>query len=126
MNHEAGLQLYTIAKEDHEALLILLASPASLSISCFHAQQAVEKYLKAVLSTHGIRYPFTHDLLELSGFLADNAITLPVADEQLEKLNPFAVKQRYDRPPLVKVTREEVKEIVDLIANWCEKQLHDR
>lgn len=29
---------------------------------CFHAQQCVEKYLKALLSLHGIDFPKTHDL----------------------------------------------------------------
>src|ERR1700732_2787627 len=28
----------------------------------FHAQQAVEKSLKAVLSLRGVEFPFTHDL----------------------------------------------------------------
>jgi len=37
----------------------------------FHAQQAVEKSLKAVLTSRGIRYPWTHDLGGLIDLLAD-------------------------------------------------------
>lgn len=29
---------------------------------CFHAQQASEKALKAVLGSHGVPFPKTHDL----------------------------------------------------------------
>jgi len=33
--------------------------------ACFHAQQCVEKYLKARLQEAGLAFPKTHDLLEL-------------------------------------------------------------
>jgi HEPN domain-containing protein len=32
---------------------------------CFNAQQCVEKYLKALLITQGLKFPKTHDLGEL-------------------------------------------------------------
>jgi HEPN domain-containing protein len=33
--------------------------------ACFHAQQAAEKYLKAVLQEHGSTVPRTHNLITL-------------------------------------------------------------
>ena len=33
--------------------------------ACFHAQQCVEKYLKARLQKTGLAFPKTHDLLNL-------------------------------------------------------------
>ncbi len=33
--------------------------------ACFHAQQCAEKYLKAVLHQRRIKFPKTHDLVEL-------------------------------------------------------------
>lgn len=36
---------------------------------CFHAQQCVEKYLKALLVWKGIDFPKTHDLEKLIGML---------------------------------------------------------
>ena len=32
---------------------------------CFHAQQTIEKYLKAFLQEHGVNFPKTHSLIEL-------------------------------------------------------------
>lgn len=61
----------------------------------FHAQQAVEKALKAWLAFLGRSYPFRHDLGELLAAL-DNA------GEDIENLwpladfTPFAVQLRYD------------------------------
>lgn len=115
--------LFERAEEDRRVLMhILFVSDISLSSSCFHAQQAVEKYIKAVLSKNNIEFPFTHDLEELAR-LYDGE--LPVSGEQLKKLNPFAVKARYDQIPEVNATREEVKEIVELVADWCKKQIYD-
>ncbi len=118
--------LFDIAEEDRAAFKALIKTPSiSLSVCCFHAQQAVEKYMKAVLSKHKIAFPFTHDLLELYDLLLAFPVIFPVSRDDLKKLNPFAVKQRYDRLPEIHITREEAEEIVDSIAHWCKKQIHD-
>lgn len=61
----------------------------------FHAQQAVEKLLKAWLACLGKSYPFRHDLGELVAALdeagEDTLTVWPLAD-----LTPFAVQLRYD------------------------------
>lgn len=41
---------------------ILILEEAPANICCFHAQQAVEKYLKAYLISKSIVFPKTHDL----------------------------------------------------------------
>jgi len=114
-----------IAEEDREAFLVLVNSDVALAAACFYAQQSVEKYLKAVLSKENIPFPFTHDLIKLYYLFQDHHITFPFSMEMLEKLNPFAVKQRYDRTPILHTTRDEVKSIVNTIADWCKEQLHD-
>lgn len=61
----------------------------------FHAQQAVEKSLKAWLAFLGRSYPFRHDLGELLAALA--AAGEDVEDLwTLADLTPFAVQLRYD------------------------------
>ncbi len=61
---------------------------------CFHAQQCVEKYLKALLTLHGVRFPKTHDLTELFPLLPPQAqLTIPSSD--LVEINPYAVETRY-------------------------------
>lgn len=55
---------------------------------CFHAQQCAEKYLKALLLARGVRFPRTHDLLELRSLLptTDQAA---FAELGLKALNPY-------------------------------------
>ncbi len=61
----------------------------------FHAQQAVEKYLKAWLASKGREYPLTHDIRALLAELkADGEDVEPFWD--LVELNAFAVQFRYE------------------------------
>jgi HEPN domain-containing protein len=61
--HEQALLFIRKAAED-EALLAEVVSAARISneIFGFHAQQAAEKLLKALLSEFGIPFPRTHNL----------------------------------------------------------------
>lgn len=61
----------------------------------FHAQQACEKFIKAVLVHHGIIFDRTHDLVARVALGAVHAIAFPVDDDQLRLLNSYAVKFRY-------------------------------
>ncbi|MBF0213937.1 MAG: HEPN domain-containing protein [Magnetococcales bacterium] len=63
---------------------------------CFHAQQAVEKCLKAVLMEKGVSFRRTHDLDELVDLIIDAGITFPFDPNQFSLLNPFAVQWRYE------------------------------
>jgi HEPN domain-containing protein len=62
----------------------------------FHAQQAVEKALKAWLAAIDVEYPRIHDLDELSSLLADNGQQVESEFRDLASLTPFAVQFRYD------------------------------
>lgn len=62
----------------------------------FHAQQAVEKVLKAWLSFLGVGYPKTHDLEELFTLLEDQKQTVPENFRSLTDLTDFAVQFRYE------------------------------
>jgi HEPN domain-containing protein len=61
----------------------------------FHAQQAVEKALKAVLAAEGIEFPFVHDLASLSRLCEKSGIEVPSTLDGAEDLTPFAVIERY-------------------------------
>lgn len=61
----------------------------------FHAQQAVEKMLKAVLSLHELPYPRIHDLTELVDLLRENKISTPEYLEEVDRLTPFVTLFRY-------------------------------
>lgn len=62
---------------------------------CFDAQQAVEKALKAVLISRGVRFPHVHDLGELLRVIKESGITVPLGIDEVAVLNPFAVQARY-------------------------------
>jgi len=61
---------------------------------CFHAQQAAEKYLKALLTQRAIEFPRSHDLAALAARLR-NAPRLELSREQLDWLTRFATVTRY-------------------------------
>src|SRR5437899_1804273 len=67
----------------------------------FHAQQAIEKAMKAVLEARRVQYPFTHDLVKLLSLLATCGIICPVSADDAERFNPFAVHLRYDMEAVV-------------------------
>jgi HEPN domain-containing protein len=60
----------------------------------FHCQQAIEKYLKALLTLSGVSAPHTHDVEKLLALLPpDKGLSIPV--ESLVAINPYAVDVRY-------------------------------
>ena len=61
---------------------------------CFHAQQCVEKYLKALLVWKGIPFPKTHDLAALVAILP-KVLQNILAGEEQELLTEYAAVTRY-------------------------------
>ena len=52
--------------------------------------------MKALISSHNRKYPFTHDLEDLADLLVDCNEVLPALKFSLQLLTPFGVKLRYD------------------------------
>ena len=102
-----------------------LVSP---EILCFHAQQAVEKALKAVLVDRSIDFPYTHDIEELLATLEETGIRCPVASPEANRLTRYAVLTRY--PGLSEpVTTEEYQSALRLaekIVQWADDQIENR
>lgn len=61
---------------------------------CFHAQQCVEKYLKAFLVIKNIDFPKTHDIEHLVALLPEN-IWLRLSIEEQRRLTAYATVTRY-------------------------------
>ena len=93
------------------------------NVACFHAQQAVEKSLKAVLSANGIEFRSTHDLVTLLDLLQDNDVPAPPAAEQLDELNPYAVEARYGMIDPDGLDRVQTLTTVALVIDWAKTQL---
>lgn len=62
---------------------------------CFHAQQAAEKAIKALLLSRSIEFPLTHDIEELLEIAESSGISLPADVREAGLLNPYAVESRY-------------------------------
>jgi HEPN domain-containing protein len=73
---------------------IQLSDDCPFDTVCFHAQQCVEKYLKAVLVLVQTAFHNTHDLEELLLMTAP-CVTIPVTAEELARLTPHATSTRY-------------------------------
>lgn len=80
---------YRVAKREIEA------EPPSFNAVCFHAQQCVEKYLKAVLQENEVAFQKVHDLAILLDQCRSFVPELEGLREDLQKLNVFAVEVRY-------------------------------
>jgi HEPN domain-containing protein len=61
---------------------------------CFHAQQAAEKALKAILLSRKIDFPYTHDIKGLIRIAETNGVVIPSAIQQAAVLTPYAVETR--------------------------------
>lgn len=65
-SHEHAGTLLAKARDDAGMMRTLMAAPDSPDWGVgFHAQQAVEKAIKAVLSDRAVEYPRTHNLAPL-------------------------------------------------------------
>ena len=119
---EEAKRFLRMANKDMVALNVLCDSPeVDLSIICFHAQQAVEKLIKAVLIFHASPIRKTHDLEELSKQLSQIKLLTPLTGRQLKLLNPCAVIFRYDDTDIMLTDREELTEIVEHVQKWAER-----
>lgn len=81
------------------------------AIVCFHAQQCVEKYLKAMLTCEGIAFPKTHEIEDLVGRLPRQARPDLTLEEQA-LLTEYAVGPRY--PGWREVSFQEARSAVAL------------
>ena len=86
------------AEQDYGLALTTVRQGRYLGLACYHAQQAVEKYLKAIIVGQGNAPPYTHDLVALAGLVS--AAIPGVAIGDLLVLNPYATLYRYPGAPM--------------------------
>lgn len=88
-------RLLALARDDAKALEVMLRSNEVPRRICgFHAQQAVEKALKAWLVLLDADFPLTHSLFALLTFLREAGAECSQY-EALAELSPYAVELRY-------------------------------
>lgn len=115
--------------QDDRYVLDRLASDekAPMWVLGFHAQQAVEKALKAVLSLRAVEYPRTHNLSMLLELLRRSGAQLPPDGEDLARLIPFGVALRYEDVvggETLSLDRDWAVRVVTRTLSWTTEMLH--
>jgi len=84
------------AEEDFRTAEYTLTMPEQCPYStvCFHCQQCIEKYIKALLVWRSLDFPRMHDVGELVALLPSD-MTLPLTDDEQESMADYAVVVRY-------------------------------
>ena len=94
LDHARGL--LEKASNDLVAANATIATGQALDTVCFHAQQAAEKSLKALLALRDIEYPWRHDIAELLALAEQHFPEVASLEDDLVLLSPYAVQIRYD------------------------------
>ena len=112
------------ARGDLALAQVSLPEDSFYELLCFHAQQAVEKALKAVLIINNISYPKTHNIRTLLDLLPKE-IVLPADVDAAAILTDYAVSGRYP-DEVEEVSEEEYQEAVRLalvVVQWAKSIL---
>jgi HEPN domain-containing protein len=103
-----------LAKAENDLLNIrnnLAASNIPWDTVCFHAQQLVEKVLKAFLVARGQPASRLHDLVALLSSCAEIEPSLVALEEDCRRLTTYAIAARYP-VPFAEPTEREGREMV--------------
>jgi len=105
-----------LVKADEDRYVLRFGLPHA--IFGFHAQQATEKLLKAMIAAKGAAYAHTHDLRELFDQCKDLGEPVPALPWELRDLQEFAVLQRYDWAETLPIEeRERIRQALDLLRS---------
>ncbi len=112
--------LLGLARDDEFAARALLpVEGVTDAILGFHAQQAVEKSLKAVLALRGVEFPYTHDLDGLLELCEKNGLEVPEALSNVDRLSPYGVQLRYGSISPGDLDRDEALRWAASAVEWA-------
>lgn len=110
---------------DDETLVRKVCSDADVadSIVGFHAQQATEKLIKAVLAARGVTFAKSHALSYLIGLVEENRIEAPDELSEADVLSPWAVEFRYEGEEPPALDRSAALVLVAQLRTWTEREI---
>jgi HEPN domain-containing protein len=85
------------------------------NLVAYHAQQCVEKYLKAWLIYSGIDFPYIHDISKLLELCGNEIVWVKMLDDA-EEITTYATIVRYPRKE-EKVTEEKAHRAIQIANN---------
>lgn len=88
----------------------------------FHAQQAAEKALKAVLAARSDEFPWTHDLQLLIRRLDAAGVEVPAIVHDARRLTPWAVEFRYGETLDSALDRDATVGLISELLTWAAHQ----
>ena len=88
--------------------------------ACFHAQQCVEKALKALLTRYEIQFPRTHAIELLLDLLKEAGIAVSNDVDESFVLSQYAVQTRYpgEWEPVTKEEAQHAVEQAEIVLKW--------
>lgn len=117
-----------IAEEDLQSAEHLLEA-SLFRMVCYHAQQTVEKILKAILTEHEIEFSRTHNILDLRNAAKVIGQEAPLTDEEAIFLNSI-YRVRYPATlgllPAGEPTKEDAERALHIareMREWLRKVL---
>lgn len=118
---DAPLRWIDNARADLALASIPLPPGVTYEQLSFHAQQAAEKALKAVLLKCRVDFPFIHNLQALIDLLPSE-LFLPPELVCAVDLNPYAVTTRYpgEAEPVTEDEYREALRAAELVLVWAE------
>ena len=115
--------LLNASADDETTMLLPGLPPAHFG---FHAQQAIEKLLKALIAQRGEIYPWTHHADDLTKILIRLGEVLPATPLQVSEFDPFATVWRYDNPPAsVHLDPGKAKTTVRIVREFVHRRVHE-
>jgi HEPN domain-containing protein len=118
--------LLIAAERDQQAFHKLSEDPRLHdSLAGFHAQQAIEKALKAVLAHARVAFRRTHDIAELLDLLEDAGLDAPPHADRLDELNPYAVEVRYGLIEPGRLDRAASTQWIEDVIGWSSSRVRE-
>ena len=113
---DGDLHYARLGQKDAEALESLIV---------FHAQQAIEKALKAVLVEHEVDFPRTHDLEQLVEVIEAAGIAWPAVLNKVLEFTSFATQGRYPgfADPITEADVAEAIAMAERVLVWAKQQV---
>jgi len=116
-----------MARKDHQAITNMLDRDSfSEEVFGFHAQQSIEKTLKAWITAKGLNYPKSHDVSVLIRILGDSGADV-TRFPNLEDYTIYAVQYRYeayddseeqlDRQQVIEATKALIEHVQSVLES---------
>ncbi|MBI2843563.1 MAG: HEPN domain-containing protein [Armatimonadetes bacterium] len=106
-----------VAIESHSPKVLLAAL-------CFHAQQSVERSIKAVLVRRRVHFPFTHNIGDLVEILRRSGIPVPAELEESGAPRSYTEECLY--PGYPEVTDSDYRkaiQVAEKVLAWAEQMI---